>query len=235
MATGGYAEYSAVSAENVYPIPESVSYERACASILQGLTALTLIDEAHEVKKDDWILVPAAAGGTGGWLCQLIKARGGRVIASASTEEKQKLALEHGAEVAVSYEKVLETVKEKTGGQGVAASFDGVGKNTFDMSLETLARKGTLVSFGNASGAVPPFAISKLAAKNAKVCRPTMYNYLTTKEEKEKYGKGLWEFVQNPGFKVEVHEVYPLSEVRRAHEDLEGRKTTGKLLLDPSK
>ena len=235
MGTGGYAEYTAVSAESVWKVPGPIPLDRACAAILQGLTALTLIDEAYEVKKGDWVLVPAAAGGTGGWLCQLIKARGGHVIATASTPEKRKLAEEYGADVAVSYEEAIATVKEKTGGKGVAASFDGVGASTFDMSLEALARKGTVVSFGNASGPVPPLTISRLTAKNAKVCRPTMVNYLVTREEKERYAGELWEIMERPGFRVEVHETYPLSEIRKAHEDLEGRKTTGKLLLDPSK
>ena len=219
----------------MYPVPEGVSLDRACAALIQGLTALTMITESYNVQKGDWILVPAAAGGTGGWLCQVLKQRGAHVIASASTEEKQKLALSYGAEVAVPYEKVIETVKEKTGGVGVAASFDGVGKSTFDMSLEALARKGTLVSFGNASGPVPPLTIARLTAKNAKVLRPTMMNYLVTREEKDKYGNELWDLVGKPDFKLEVHEVYPLSEIKRAHQDLEGRKTTGKLLLDPTK
>ena len=235
MSTGGYAEYTAVQADNVYPIPEGISNERAAASLLQGLTVLTLIEEAYQVKKGDWILVPAAAGGTGGWLCQLIKARGAHVIGTASTPEKQKLAQEYGAEVVVGYEQAIETVKEKTGGKGVEASFDGVGKATFDQSLEALARKGTLVSFGNASGPVPPLTISRLTAKNAKICRPTMMQYIVTKEEKERYAKELWEVLKQPSLRVEVHEIYPLSEIRRAHSDLEARKTTGKLLLDPSK
>lgn len=235
MATGGYAEYTAVQADSVVAVPDGISLERACAAYLQGLTALTLIDEAYEVKEGDWVFVPAAAGGTGGWLCQLIKARGGRVIGSASTPEKRRLAHEHGAEVVVAYDEVLDAVRERTGGKGVAASFDGVGKSTFEVSLEALARKGTLVSFGNASGAVPPFPISRLTAKNVKVCRPTMMNYLVTREEKEKYAAELWELVKKPDLRVEVHEVYPLSDIKRAHNDLEGRKTTGKLLLDPSK
>ena len=235
MSTGGYAEYTAVDAGSAWRVPDGITLERACAAILQGLTALTLIDEAYEVKKGDWVLVPAAAGGTGGWLCQLIKARGGHVVATASTEEKRKLALSYGAEVAVGYDEAIETVKEKTGGKGVAASFDGVGKATFDLSLEALARKGTLVSFGNASGPVAPLTISRLTAKNAKVCRPTMVNYLVTREEKERYAGELWEIMERPGFRIEVHETYPLSEIKKAHTDLEGRKTTGKLLLDPSK
>ena len=220
---------------SVFPVPNDVSLERACAALIQGLKALTLIDEAYEVKKGDWLLVPAAAGGTGGWLCQLINAKGGRVIASASTEEKRNLALSYGAEVAVPYDQVIETVKEKTGGNGVAASFDGVGADTFDTSLEALARKGTLVSFGNASGPVAPLTIARLGAKNVKVCRPVLFNYLVTKDERERYGRELWSFVGKADFKVEIHKVYPLSEIRAAHVDLEGRKTAGKLLLDPSK
>jgi len=187
------------------------------------------------VQKDEWTLVHAAAGGVGLWLCQLLHAVGARVIGTASTEAKIELAKANGAEFMINYshESVVERVNEITGGAGVAVVFDGVGASTFEDDLKLLARKGTLVSFGSASGAVPPFAISRLSAKNLKVLRPTMFNYIYTREEFEKYGNELLGFIAEDMVKVQIHEIYPLQEVARAHLDLEGRKTTGKLLLKP--
>lgn len=162
MGTGAYAEYTALATTHVAKVPAAIKSDVAAAAALQGLTALTLIREAHLVKKGDWVLVHAAAGGVGLWLCQLLRAVGAHTIGTASTEAKIQLAKENGAEVLINYSKedVVEKVKEVTNGQGVVAVFDGVGKSTFDISLESLARKGSMVSFGNASGAVPPLTIS---------------------------------------------------------------------------
>ena len=162
MGSSGYAEYTAAPAAKTIKIPDSVSSPDACAAILQGLTALTLTEEAYEVKKGDWVLVLAASGGVGGWLCQILKAKGAHTIATVGSEGKVAVAKESGAEVVLveGKDNILEKVKEYTGGAGVAAVFDGVGKDTFERSLECLARKGTLASFGNASGAVPPFVIA---------------------------------------------------------------------------
>ncbi|PNS18642.1 hypothetical protein CAC42_5181 [Sphaceloma murrayae] len=235
MAEAAYGEYTAAPAARVSKIPEGLAEDVAAAALLQGLTALTLIKEAYEVKKGDWVLVHAAAGGVGLWLCQLLRAVGAKTIATASTEEKRKLAKENGADVLVGYgeEEVKAAVKENTNGAGVKAVFDGVGKSTFDLSLDVLARKGTLASFGNASGAVPPFAISRLSAKNAKVARPTLFNYIATEEEFETYTSQLWDFILKDKINVKIHETYPLQDVARAHTDIEGRVTTGKLLLKP--
>jgi NADPH2:quinone reductase len=164
MDTSAYAEYTAVSASSCIPVPRSISLRDAAAAILQGLTALTLIREAHRVRPGDWVLVHAAAGGVGLWLCQLLRAVGTRTIATASTEAKRELAARHGAEVLMEYheedsEAFVKKVVDTAGGEGVEAVFDGVGKTTFDVSLACVKRKGTMVSFGNASGAVPPVAI----------------------------------------------------------------------------
>jgi len=158
----GYAEYTAAPAAKTLKIPEVIKSVDACAALLQGLTALTLTEEGHAVKKGDWVLVLAASGGVGTWLCQILKAKGVHTIATVGSEGKAATAKENGAEVVlVEGEGVVqEKVKECTDGKGVIAVFDGVGKSTFDRSLEVLARKGTLVSFGNAAGAVEPFAIS---------------------------------------------------------------------------
>ena len=162
MASSTYAEYTAMPAAKAIKIPKDIPESHAAAAILQGLTALTLVRETHPVKKGDWVLVHAAAGGVGLWLCQILRAIGAKTIGTASTADKIKLAKENGAGEMIDYshENVVERVKELTGGEGVAAVFDGVGKSTFDDSLECVARKGTMVSFGNASGAVPPFTIA---------------------------------------------------------------------------
>ncbi|KAI1466628.1 NAD(P)-binding protein [Daldinia caldariorum] len=237
ISEGAYAEYTAVDASNAIKIPEGVAPKIAAASAIQGLTALTLVREAHRVEKGDWVLVHAAAGGTGLWLVQLLNAIGANTIGTVSTPEKAELALKAGATHIVNYshEDVKQKVLELTGGKGVIAVFDGVGKSTFDVSLEVVARKGTLVSFGNASGPVPPFSIARLSAKNVRLLRPSLLSYIATRDEFEYYVNELFGFITGGKIDVRIHGVYPLSEVARAHADLEGRKTTGKLLLDPSK
>lgn len=227
-----YAEYTAVPAIELLPIPSQISLEKAAASWINGLTAITMIDESHKVESGDWVLIPAAAGGTGGWLCQLLKQRGAHVIGIASTEEKRKLALGYGAEVVVGYDDALRTVNEKTGGKGVRAIFDGVGKATFDMDLEAVARKGSVVSFGNASGVVEPIALRRLTAKNIKLVRPTVMSYLVEREEKERSAKALWDALTG-GVQVEIWKTYGLDDIQLAHKALEGRMTSGKLLVKP--
>ncbi|KAI2471245.1 NAD(P)-binding protein [Annulohypoxylon bovei var. microspora] len=237
MADSAYAQYTAVGASHAIKIPSSLPPQVAAASLLQGLTALTLVREAHPVQKGDWVLVHAAAGGTGLWLVQLLKSIGAHAIGTASTPAKVATALKAGAEHVINYsvEDVKQRVSELTSGKGVVAVFDGVGRSTFDLSLEVLARKGSLVSFGNASGAVPPVTIARLTAKNARLLRPTVANYVATRDELEAYSNELFDFIVKDGLDARIHEVYPLSEVARAQDDLEGRKTSGKLLLDPSK
>lgn len=237
MDVGAYAEYSVIPAGKAVKVPIDMEPKIGAAALLQGLTALTLIREAHPVKKGDWVLVHAAAGGTGLWLTQLLKSVGANIIGTASTPEKVELAKKAGATHMINYshEDVKSKVNELTNGQGVIAVFDGVGKDTFDLSLDILARKGSLVSFGNASGAVPPVTIARLSAKNLRLLRPALFGYLVTREEFEHYTKELFNFVLKDKLDVRIHEVYPLSQVAKAHEDLQGRKTTGKLLLDPSK
>lgn len=162
MATGAYAEYTACPAEKAIKVPSSIPEKHAAAAILQGLTALTLVREAHKVEKGDRVLVHAAAGGVGLWLCQILKAIGATTIGTASTAEKCQLALDNGADHMIDYSKdsVPEKVKEICGSAGVRVVFDGVGKSTFEGSMEAVGRKGSMISFGNASGAVPPIAIA---------------------------------------------------------------------------
>ena len=237
MGEGAYAEYSATAAAKAYKLPEGIKPQVSAAGLLQGLTALTLIREAHHVNKGDWVLVHAAAGGTGLWLCQLLKAVGANTIGTASTQEKIDLAKKAGATHMINYshEDVKSKVMELTNNAGVIAVFDGVGKDTFDLSLDCVARKGSMISFGNASGAVPPLTISRLSAKNARLMRPTLFNYIVTREEFVDNTKDLFDMLSQDKIDVRIHEVYPLSDIKRATEDLQGRKSTGKLLLDPTK
>lgn len=234
LAQRTYAQYTAAPSVYCRKIPDAISTKDAAAALLQGMTALTLIRESYRVQKGDWILVHAAAGGTGLWLVQLLKAVGAHVIGTCSTS-KIDLVTSHGVDVVIDYTKedVVKKVKDVTNGNGCQAVYDGVGKATFDISMECVARKGTLASFGNASGAVPPVTISGLSAKNIKLLRPMLFSYITTREEFEQYAGELFEFMIKNKIDVKVHEVYPLKDVARAHEDLEGRKTTGKLLLKP--
>lgn len=234
LSQSTYAQYTAASPIYAIKIPDQISNKDAAAALLQGLTALTLIRESYHVQKGDWILVHAAAGGTGLWLLQLLKAVGAKIIGTCSTS-KINLAKSYGADFVIDYTKedIVQRVKEITDGKGCAAVYDGVGQATFDKSLECVARKGTLASFGNASGAVEPFRIAKLSAKNVKLMRPTLFQYITTREEFEQYANELFDFMVKNKIDVRVHEVYPLKEVGRAQKDLEGRKTTGKLLLKP--
>jgi len=234
MSQYTYAQYTAASAKYAIKIPDAISTKDAAAALLQGLTALTLIRESYHVQKGDWILVHAAAGGTGLWLVQLLRAVGAKVIGTCSTT-KMDLAKSHGADYVIDYTKedVVKRVKEITGGEGCAAVYDGVGKSTFDISLECLARKGTLACFGNASGPPDPVTIARLSPKNAKLLRPTLFNYIATREEFETYSNELFDFMIKNKIDVRVHEVYPLKEAARAQDDLTGRKTTGKLLLKP--
>lgn len=237
LSEATYAEYTAAAAAKATKIPEKLPPKIAAGALLQGLTALTMIRESHHVNKGDWVLVHAAAGGTGLWLVQLLKAVGANIIGTASTQEKVDLAKKAGAQNVINYshEDVKKKVDELTDGKGVIAVFDGVGKSTFDLSLDVLARKGTLVTFGNASGAPEPLTIARLSPKNVKLTRPTLFNAIATREEFTGYTNELFDFILKDGLDTKIHEVYPLSEAARAQDDLEGRKTTGKLLLDPSK
>ncbi|CZR58179.1 related to NADPH2:quinone reductase [Phialocephala subalpina] len=233
IGSGAYAEFSAVSASKVYPLPSSLKPGIAAASLSQGLTALIFINKCYHVQKGDWILVQGASGGVGLWLCQLLRAVGARVIGTASLDEKLKLPAQNGAEFTLNYTSggVVETVQELTEGKGVAAVFDSVGAATFDAGLKSLARDGTMVSIGNTSGAVPPFSITELSAKNLRVMKPSVFGYLSTREEFVGWAEKLFDFVVKEGIDGMVWKTYPLEDVAKAHEDMEGRKTSGKLLL----
>ncbi|PHH62399.1 hypothetical protein CDD81_7195 [Ophiocordyceps australis] len=232
--SGAYAQYSLVSADSLIPIPTEISYEAAAAIFLQGLTAWTFIREAANVQPEQWTLVHAAAGGVGLLLCQMLRAVGAKIIGTASTPEKCQLARQNGAGWTLDSRKddVVARVKEITEGHGIDVIFDGVGKDTFEADLEMIALKGHLISFGNASGPVPPVNILRLGAKNVKLMRPVLFGYVSTRKELEKYASELFDLLAAGKVTVAIHETYPLKDAARAQKDIESRKTTGKLLLN---
>ncbi|KAF8131619.1 hypothetical protein EV363DRAFT_172313 [Boletus edulis] len=229
------AEYVSVPWKSVSPVPDAVSTRDAAAVFLQGLTAASFMEEAYNVQKGDVILIHTVAGGLGLLFSQLAKFRGATVIGTTSTKEKAALAKQHGADHVILYkqENTVQRVMEITNGEGVHAVFDGVGKDTFDSDFEMLRRKGTLVSVGNASGAVPPVAPLKLSPKNLKLLRPTMGNYVYTASEALYYSNKVWGLVESGAMKQIIHKEYPFTAegVREAQMDLTGGKTVGKLVI----
>ncbi|KAI1982491.1 NADPH:quinone reductase [Ophidiomyces ophidiicola] len=239
LNTGGYAEYSIAPAErHVARIPDGVSDEQALTVLLSGITTLSLVREAYPVQKGDWILLHAAAGGAGYLMTQMLKMAGAKVIGTAGGPEKVELVKSLGADAVIDYKSAegqnwLEKVMELTGGEGVAAVFDSVGKDTWENSIKAVKRKGTMVFFGNASGPVPSLNIQLLSAKNIKLMRTSLFAYIATQEEFDYYTKELFDMVESGKLKTKLHKIYPLEQAAQAHIDLEGRKTTGKLLLKP--
>ncbi|THV06469.1 NAD(P)-binding protein [Dendrothele bispora CBS 962.96] len=232
---GSHSNYASIPWLKVYPIKRGVSTRVAAAGLLQALTAVTFFEEAYEVKKGDIILIHTVAGGLGLLMAQLAKHIGATVIGTTSTKEKAELAKAHGANHVILYpvEDTVARVLEITKGEGVHAVFDGVGKDTFDSNFKMLRRKGTLVSVGNASGAVPPFPPIKLIERNLKLLRPTMNNYVYTPEEARYYGNKVWDLIADGVLKINIFEEYPFTAegVQQAQKDLTGGKTTGKLIV----
>ncbi|KAE8342266.1 hypothetical protein BDV24DRAFT_130618 [Aspergillus arachidicola] len=238
MTTGGYAEYTAVPAAKTVKIPDEITDEDAIAGFLSGLTVITLAKETYAVQKGDWVLLHAAAGGAGFLMTQVLKSLGAKLIGTAGGPEKVALVKSLGADVVIDYRSEegkdwVKKVKEVTDGRGVDVVYDSVGKDTWEGSLEAVKRKGTIVWFGNASGPVPPLPLQKLSPKCVKVARPQLFGYIETREEFEFYVNELFGLLKSGQLKVKIHKVYPLEQAAQAHTDLEGRKTTGKLLLKP--
>lgn len=208
------------------------------ASLLQGLTALTFINEAYNVQKNDFILVTAAAGGVGLILDQLIsKVKNANVIAVASSDEKLQLAQKNGAKYLLNsskltYDQIADKILEITNGVGVHAIFDSIGKDTINMDLKVIRRKGTIVSYGNASGPVDSFNLGLLSPKNVVLLRPQLFAYITEPQEFQYYSKELFKLIDNGELHIEIFKVYPLKDYRIATEEMEARKTTGKLVLE---
>ena len=235
-ALGSYAQYAAVPAGRLVKIPDELDFEQAAAAMLQGMTAHYLLYSTYPLKKDETALIHAAAGGVGLLLVQMAKRIGARVIATAGTQEKAQLARDAGADECIVYtEADFETETQRlTGGKGVEVVYDGVGKATFDKDLNVLRQRGYLVLFGGSSGAVPPFDLIKLSQKGSLfITRPTLAHYTATREELEWRSNDVLGMIARGDIKLRIHKTYPLAEAAEAHRDLEGRKTTGKLLLIP--
>jgi NADPH2:quinone reductase len=232
-APGSYAERVAVDAAAAVPLPHGVSCELAAAVLLQGMTAHYLCVSTYPVQEGDDVLVHAAAGGVGLLLTQMVKQRGGRVIATTSTPEKAELARNAGADETIGYEGFAERVRELTGGQGVAVVYDGIARDTFDGSLAALRRRGMLVLYGQASGPVPPYDVEELRKGSFYLTRPGLPSYVSTREELLWRAGEVCGWIADGRLDVRIGARYPLEDARRAHEDLEGRRTTGKLLLVP--
>ena len=234
---GSYAEARVLPALPVVKLPDAIDFETGAAMMLKGLTVQYLLRRTRvELPPGELVLWHAAAGGVGLIACQWARALGLRLIGTAGTDDKCRLAEQHGAAHVINYrrEDVVARVRELTGGKGVAVVYDAVGKDTWERSLDCLAPLGLLVSFGNASGAVPPFSVGVLAQKGSVyVQRPTLATYLSSREAAQAMADELFAMVATGKIKVPVERRYPLAEAARAHRDLEGRTTTGAGVLVP--
>ena len=233
---GSYAEYACVPVERLVPIPAGVSDQQGAAAMLQGMTAHYLSHTTYPLKRGETALVHAAAGGVGLLLTQMAHNIGARVIGTVSTEAKAKLAQEAGADEIIVYtqQDFEEETKRLTVGRGVDVVYDSVGKTTFEKGLNVLRPRGYMVLYGGSSGAVPPCDLIALSTKGSLfVTRPTLAHYTATREELMMRAGGVFDMIGAGKLKLRIEHTYPLSDAQRAHRDLEGRKTTGKLLLIP--
>jgi NADPH:quinone reductase len=236
MAPGSYAEKALVPASSAVKVPDGVAADVAAAAMLQGMTAHYLINSTHEVKTGETVLVHAAAGGMGLLLTQLIKSRGANVIGTVSTDEKERLAREAGADEIIRYTQadVAAEVRDLTDGRGVDVVYDGVGKSTFEASLASLRPRGTLVLFGASSGPVPPVDPQRLNSGGSLfLTRPSLGHHLLNREELDWRAGDVFNWIASGAITIRIGGTYPLTDARKAHEDLEGRRTTGKLLIVP--
>jgi NADPH2:quinone reductase len=234
MSPGSYAEHAVVPAWKLVPLPRAIDSRTAAALMLQGMTAHYLLTSVYPVKTGDTVLVHAAAGGVGGLLVQMAKQKGARVFGTASTS-KLGLVRDVGADAVIDYttSDFEAEVQRLTGGAGVQVVYDGVGKTTFDKSLDSLAVRGYLALYGQSSGVVPPFDPSRLAKKGAFLTRPSLAHYAQTREEVLWRAREVFAAVESGALRVRIDRELPLREAAEAHRLLEGRKTTGKLILIP--
>ncbi|MEJ8823486.1 quinone oxidoreductase [Variovorax humicola] len=234
---GAYCELRVMPAKNVCKLPDAISFETGAAMMLKGLTAQYLLKKTLPVEglqPGDHILFHAAAGGVGLIACQWAKALGLKLIGTAGTDAKCKLALDHGAAHAINYStgNFAAQVREITGGKGVKAVYDSVGKDTFDGSIDCLRPFGLLAVFGNGSGPVPPVSLGTLASKGSLyLTRPTLFTHIATREATQAMADDLFAVVESGAVKIPVEQRYPLADVQQAHRDLEARKTTGCTVL----
>jgi NADPH:quinone reductase len=233
---GSYAEYAALPADKLVPIPSGIADRQAAAVMLQGMTAHYLVHDSYRLKRGETALVHAAAGGAGLLLVQMAHNIGARVIATISTDAKAKLARDAGADEIILYTQSDFEVETRrlTGGKGVDVVYDSVGKTTFEKGLNIIRPRGMMVLFGGSSGAVPPFDPILLTQKGSLfLTRPSLGNYISTRDELVERSEAVFGMMATGKLKLRTEHTYPLAEAQRAHRDLEGRKTTGKLLLIP--
>lgn len=233
---GAYAEARNIPAHRLLKIPDPISFDTAAAMMLQGLTAAYLLRKTYRVQAGDAVLIHAAAGGVGLIACQWAKALGATVIGTVGSDAKGELAKAHGCDHVINYstENFVARVREITGGEGVPVVYDGVGKDTFMGSLDCLRPLGMLVTYGNASGPVPPLDLLLLSQKGSLfVTRPTIMSYTAKRPDLEALGAELFDVVASGKVKIEVHQRYALKDAAQAHRDLEARKTTGSTILLP--
>lgn len=233
---GAYAEARNIPAHRLLKLPDAISFDTAAAMMLQGLTAAYLLRKTYRVQPGDAVLIHAAAGGVGLIACQWAKALGATVIGTVGSAAKGELAKAHGCDHVINYstENFVSRVREITGGEGVPVVYDGVGKDTFMGSLDSLRPLGMLVTYGNASGPVPPLDLLLLSQKGSLfVTRPTIVSYTAKRADLEALGAELFDVVASGKVKIEVHQRYALKDAAQAHRDLEARKTTGSTILIP--
>jgi NADPH2:quinone reductase len=230
---GSYAERAVVRERAAVPLPEGISDEVAAAVLLQGMTAHYLCTSTYPVQPGDWVGVHAAAGGVGLLLTQMVKLRGGNVVATTSGGEKAELARGAGADEVVGYGEFLSRAKDVTNGAGVVAVYDGVGAATFDDGLDSLRVRGYMVVFGASSGPMPPVEGQRLAAKGLFLTRPSLVHYTATRDELLWRASEVFDWIEQGKLDVRIGGRYLLEDARQAHNDLEKRRTTGKLLLLP--
>ncbi|MBI4742819.1 MAG: quinone oxidoreductase [Betaproteobacteria bacterium] len=235
-SAGAYCQVRCMPAGRLLKLPDSIGFNTGAAMMLQGLTSAYLLRRTYRVQAGDAVLIHAAAGGVGLIACQWAKALGATVIGTVSSEAKAELASAHGCDHIIRYtrEDVAKKVREITGGEGVAAVYDGVGKDTFTGSLDSLRVRGMMVSFGNASGPVAPFDPLLLSQKGSLfITRPTLAHYTAHRDELLDLGGELFDMVTAGKVKIEVRQTYALADVAAAHRDLEARRTTGSTILIP--
>ncbi|UCV07353.1 quinone oxidoreductase family protein [Dechloromonas denitrificans] len=233
---GAYAEARNIPAHRLLKLPDAISFNTAAAMMLQGLTAAYLLRRTYRVQPGDAVLIHAAAGGVGLIACQWAKALGATVIGTVGSTAKVELAKAHGCDHVINYssENFAQRVREITGGEGVPVVYDGVGKDTFIGSLDSLRPLGMMVAYGNASGPVPPLDLLLLSQKGSLfVTRPTIMNYTAQRADLEALGNELFDVVAAGRVRIEVNQTYRLADAAQAHRDLEARKTTGSTILLP--
>jgi len=233
---GAYADVRVMPAAPLVKLPDSIDFDTAAAMMLQGLTVQYLLRRTYPLKAGDTILFHAAAGGVGLIACQWARALGVTMIGTVGSDEKAAIATAHGCTHTINYNKenFVQRVKELTGGKGVPVVYDSIGKDTFTGSLDCLSPLGMMVSFGSASGPVPPFSLNELASRGSLfITRPSVFNYTAKREDLDVMAADLFDVLQSGKVKADINQRYALKDVAQAHRDLEARKTTGSTILIP--